>query len=537
MLDNKNIHDIFEQANLQNEDWLQPTDKVLKDIEATIYPKKRLRWLWVILPMLLLLGGTAVYYYVDKPLEQSPKVVENTLNKTEDLNRKKVSESKVLSKPITNKNENSLLPEVEKNIGKRLKQKKNSATIKEGILAEKDNLGRSDAESNKGLTKKNQPKKLKSGKTSIKKDKVKLTNSNTNLPVAATVTNQNLKELKPENVRIEGLKKGVSIIPGISKYLKRPNYVANTSTHVSLIERANQVIASKKMVKESKKQIVHRLVSKEPDLINHNHHALLKNNSSNILPDQSKDLRYQFSTGFSSWNCQLNPEFSKALKPVGFTYNTGKGFYVSAGLEKKINQRIAIKGNLQYEQVLLYSNHQTSQWYYLEDEINQTNTLKIDIASPLGFTNTELTVKRTNNALDQNTELNIDLNNSHQIFTVDAGISLSAQFVKFVKLSAETVFQTGIHQVILVDNKLRSVETNNIEFEALTNTKLNQQTGLNTTRPYFGLGLHINYQINTTQAIQFQYAFKQNVLPLYKAGDYKSYLSRQQLGLSYLIQF
>jgi len=46
MFEENKIQDIFAQASVENEDWLEPSALVFQNIEDAIYKKKRKRWFW-----------------------------------------------------------------------------------------------------------------------------------------------------------------------------------------------------------------------------------------------------------------------------------------------------------------------------------------------------------------------------------------------------------------------------------------------------------------------------------------------------------
>ncbi len=296
----------------------------------------------------------------------------------------------------------------------------------------------------------------------------------------------------------------------------------------------NKNVLPKNKVEKGSASLVTRLSLKEHSLSQNNQSLHTKNIMFNIIPEQSKKWHYEFSTGYSSWNLRLNQAFSKSLKSVNFNHKSGKGFYVSASMQKKLNSKTTFKASLQYEQIALQSNQNENVLY---NNRNPINTFPVTIASPIGFINSNLAIKNTNDLLEEITELKLDIHNKQQIFAVDAGVSLSAKFIEFVKLSGETVFLSGIQQVLFVEDRLQSIHTNTLNFEPSNSAPLHRQNQPQNLIPYIGLGLQFDYTINTSQALRFQCLFKQSVLPIYKEADFKSFLNRQQVGLAYVVRF
>jgi len=477
MLEDKKVHDIFAHADLDNEDWLQPSDEVFEGVETVIYPKKRVRWFWFLLPLIFTLGGGGIYYYWSLPNEKS--LVENQVVSKDSSKL----DSDLVSSKLTTKT----------------------------MLKDKDNFDTSPKKIEVPSNKKNE-NSYKQNAEPFNKEKI------------------NKRIVQPDTKSV--IKKAQSDKP----ILSTPTIYKHSKPAIPLAEESK--IIPIKSYKNNITQALNRLALREHSLTNESQWAFLKNSHFNILPKPSKQWQYEFSSGFSAFNLRLNQAFSKFLKPKNFEQKVGKGFFVSAGILKKWNTSISIHANVQYEQVVFQSSHYAIKLYDIEEEItDQTNIINVEMASPLGFANSDLTIKRTHDLVNQTTEFAINLNNRHQIFAVDAGVGLSAQFINFVKLRAETVFYTGIHQLLFVKYRLRSFQTNHTDFAPLENSPLSRQSQLQQTRPYIGLGLQFYYQIKTTQGIRFKYVFKQDVLPLYKESTYRSLLNRQQVGLSYVVQF
>jgi len=520
MLEDKNIHDIFAHADLDNEDWLQPSDKVFDGIEAAIYTKKRFRGFWFLLPLIFMLSGAGIYYWSH-------------------LNEKSIVENQIVSKD--NSQLNSDLVSSKATTKTRSKEKddfdisyKNiemSSNKKNAKPLNKEKVHKRIVQADKNSIKKNPTKNLwqniKTNQTASKKGLAENSSSKNSTSIVASKSNLYANNLVNKNIRLAQSDEPILSTPTVHKHLKPLIPLVDESKTVPIKSGNHNT------------QALNRLALQKHNLANESERAFIKNSRFNILPKPRKQFQYEFSSGFSAFNLRLNQTFSKFLKPKGFEHKMGKGFFVSAGIQKKWNSSISIHANLQYEQAVFQLSHNAIKLYDIEEEItDQTNTINVEIASPLGFANSGLAIKRTTeDVVDQTTELSISLNNCHQIFAVDAGFGLSAQLINFVKLHAETVFYTGIHQLLFVKHDLNSFETKHTNFEPLENSPLSSQSQLQQTRPYFGLGLQFYYQIKTTQGIRFKYVFKQDVLPLYKENTYRSLLNRQQVGLSYVVQF
>jgi len=526
MSEDKNIRDIFVRADLGYEDWLEPSDKVLEEIEATIYAKKRNRWFWFLLPFIFLVSGTGVYFYLMYPNPQHSIKTQSISNNENDIVNNQLASSTIQNKPqvpdaIKEKREDSKADQVNIETFPAKKDKNISTQNSISLNDEKEEDTSLISANKKPIIKKPFENKIGIEKTT----KPFLKNKDLIVAQKLTLNSSNLTKK-----RIPFAQPEIDVLNASAIY---KNVKSKVSVTNDKIDRTKKEVVTDLVV-----QAVHRLALLEYGLLNNKQNKFLENINSNILPDPLKSLSYEFSTGFSLWNIRLNQPFSKALKPANFTHNMGKGFFVSAGIQKVLIPKISIRAALQYEQVALQSSHSESVTYNINKETTkQTNTFNANVATPLGFVKSDLTIGRTNDAIDEATELNIDLQSRHQIFTVDAGLGLSAQFINFVKLSGATIFYTGIHQVFLVNNRVQYFSTNNTDFIPNNNTRLNEQTQLQKLNPYLGLGLQFRYQINMRKAVQFQYVFKQAILPLYKEDAYKSYLSRQHLGLSYVLHF
>lgn len=553
MFEEKNIHDIFKDTNLENEDWLEPSDRVLQNIEAEIYKKKRNRWFWFLpLALLGLLGVFMLAYYTNPYLNDKleTKVNESSINSItpNEPKIKRITESIPSSNPEIQK----LLSHKQELDNKELPGKTSEAESAP-LVAKVQQLPKGNKDSDKENL--NNLSNKRNSTNSRRNRKF-----NDEIVTALNVKNEvQPQKIEKRNSKKESENKPIALVEPVSTIVKnistqsviKPNKNRLEKQTPTSINNANESILQKGITRLilpantksaveknnglNKKRIrtIKRLIPKQGLLFDNilNNFAGLKNN---ILPNETQSLQYTFSSGLSLWKFILNETYAKKLKNASFKYNTGKGFFISTGVQKALNPKIKIEGNLLYEQVIFKSAHNAALEYTSPGSINNFD---VDIASPIGFSNSNIGIKKTAGNLDESIDLKVDLNNSHQIFNLDAQANLSAQFINFPKLSGATVFTAGITQVLYIKNKLLSLETNNTEFEFSGNTELSRQTGLNKTRPYFGIGFHLNYKVKSNQALSFRYQFKQDVVPFYKIDSFKSTLNRQQLGLSFLIKF
>jgi len=497
MFEDKNIHDVFEQANLENEDWLQPSDKVLQNIEAEIYRKKKNRWFWFLMSgLLVLLGGFLITYYAD-------------LNYTS--NQKKSSPlAKTINKNIEKKEEPSL--------------SKNKQFSNEKLEADKKNLGELVDKNyiyNKQKTiPKNEDKVASENEKEIKNQTVKKTKPNESLNKTVTYAKPILKKdkistSKPKaHIILKRIpRKEIAVIKfqnenKLNKQIINPKKYIDQSIVEKVIAKTAESTNKKNEDEkvngaENKFTATQRLSLRQTILSNKRLQTNLINLKKDSSTAQNQSIQYQISSGFSWWNFSLNNDYNKALKSANFKHEAGKGFYISTSLQKVIKPRLTVEGNFQYEQIVVNSAHHTKVSYSHEEESTEmTNNFDIEIATPLGFSNSNMGIKRISSNLNEPVDLLIDLESSHQIFNLDAGVNLSAQFIEFVKLNGAIVFGTGLNHVLAIRNELSSLKTNNAQF-VLDKLTISEQDNLNKIRPYFGLGLRLNYAFKPSQILQF----------------------------------
>lgn len=532
MFEDKDIHDIFEQANLNNEDWLEPSDKVLENIEKEIYRKKKRRWFWFLIPaFLVLLGAFMLSYYANLRYTSNQTISA----KTPKTNNENTSKNKPLEVTENQKISNERSKAGNTKINKLID--KNDVDETQNIISLKEEKATLNTQSETQIKKNEKSIRKKDlNKTSLKNEANLNIDKNVNLNSNSKTFSTEISSTRKVDPTFQNKNKLKNKIPNIEKQTDNSIF-EKSATHPILSSNIKSIVKKRTAV-ENRFRPTERLNLKQVFLSGNLLSTDLENSKNVNISDQNPSVKYQISTGFSWCKFILNEAYNKALKSADFIHNTGKGFFVSAEAQKAINPKITITGNLQYEQVIFRSGHNTNVTYSKDKEdAEMTNNFDIKIATPMGFSDSNIGIKRTTSTLNQPIDLLIDLENSHQVFNLDVGLNLSAQFVEFVKLSGAIVFGTGINQVLGVRNQLYSLETNNAQFEASGDTKLSTQSELNKTRPYVGAGLRLNYMFNSDQVLQLQYQFKQDLLPFYREDAFKSSLSRQQLGIGYLLRF
>jgi len=236
------------------------------------------------------------------------------------------------------------------------------------------------------------------------------------------------------------------------------------------------------------------------------------------------------STGLSNWNFDLNSNYVTALQPADFHFTRGQGYFVEIGLERSISSRFRLGGVLSLDRNVFESGHNSIIDYDRNNEgADKTNGFDLTMASPLGFLESNIVVARSVDAAD-NTNLTIDLDNSHTITNVDLGIYADVDLLTYKNISIGTQFGGGLNYLSSITNSLDHFSTSESGFNSHGSIILSDQSAINSLRPYYSIGLNLNYNCSPSTVIGVGHQYRQDANSIFQSGEFSTLVSRQLTG-------
>ncbi len=534
MQNDKKIKDAFNNRSLDNEDWLSPPSAVFENIEDELFNKKKRKpffplWLQIGIFVMFLIGlltyrfNTASTEIADS---SNNVVVENKSDVLSNINIENEipSSSTLQNQKQLDSNEEISVEALTVNDSKEISFNSTTESIK--------NTKNNNVESSKSDSK--IANQSSSDKNSINQNRsISITNeTNLGIEVQANFANN---------------RKGT-----VSNFESTTNINViqqeNNNTNQSLSTDLNSAIFSDDINKNNiglekyntsaieQLNVIPVTLRSEDDL---EQNLLANNNASYANPILLKqnDWIFTIGTSLSFWNFKLNENYQTALQPADFTYTNGKGIAIFTGVEKSFASSFRVKATVGFENINFKSGHNSSINYNPAlEESNMSNDFSLTMASPLGFIESEINVRRSDGVNAEATDLVVDLNNSHKVSNFDFGMSVLKQFSISNRLALNLEGGAGLNHLISLDNDLYKFSLSKEGFQSGNSSITADQNELKKTRPYFLIGGSSMYKINPNSSIGLSYQLKQDFNSIYQSGDFNTLLKRQFLILEYRVK-
>jgi len=300
MLDKNDIwQDKFNDRSLENESWLEPSEKLFQAIEKEVYPedkRKPIIWLWLGLSLALVaalivfksFNSDSISGELSNPELQTKGQQFSSIKKEDPTQTKSVSDKNTSNEIIgINETKNS---NFKKSINLRSTKSAYKAKTIPAILEKNNNV----------------------------------------LSLSSYIRQQNTATPNSKS----------------PSHDLRSSFVQNTIQ----VEALNQIELIDNLF---------RLPLKEIDWCI----KALSNPELNDIDFVDVKSRYTkknyllFSTGLSSWDFRLNQNYTTALEPADFTHERGTGYYVSLGYGLQLDSKRSMRMKVDYENITALSGH------------------------------------------------------------------------------------------------------------------------------------------------------------------------------------
>lgn len=466
--------DLFNDPNLQNEDWLEGGPELLKSITDEIYTKRNKRNKIIIFAITGFISIISLIYFLS-----------NT-SKTE------VPSSEL----ITNNNAYSDNIKTTQNI--LIKKETLSIDKVNSLNQEKTSINNSNS---KAFPSEHLPKKT------IFTNK----ESNTNLNSSYT-RNRELKEI------LESEKGSIKRVP-----IVQDDYGIVNKRILLTIQSLNR---KSKFLLSNDSQKLELFKSYDISSFVDLNNIEQKIWSLNIL------------SGISFASLILNDNYKSDLNPFDFSHDSGTGFFIQLKGTKSITNKFSFNLGTAYESLTFNSGHNSEIIYSLDEENGlNNNTKELGMATPLGFINSEIVIERLASDLENETNLVIDLQNKHQLHLLEISGTGEFTLINKKQLSISPSIGFGASYLIGVKNQLKSINSENNNFFYADSRIIADQTNINKLTPFLDLGLILDYRLKKGISIGAIYRNKKNLQPIFEQAAYNSTLNRQNIALFFGIRF
>jgi len=473
----------------ENQDWLEPSDELLGNIENVIYQKpKRKGFFWTLLGLTMILLFSSYSWF--------------SLNGNGTNNYSSILIANIFNSPQELQFSSSSIEVISDN---------KQVLVKENTFSNEATKEASNTAAQKANIKKQE--KVLNGKASSK-----MLNS---LASNTYYTDQIFTDTK--------IRSSASKIAPVNQ-MKQKSFRSN----VILADKGLGVLSSKKegLVRNSLKTealapLMMLSVNDEDDV---------QINLNDITPylSEKRHSAFSFGVGYTFWNFTLNQNYLAALNLADFTYQQGTGYQMHLSYEKKIAHRLSWITSLSLEKITYQSGHNSAVNYELANEdINLQNRFSLNMASPLGFLGSEVTVQRLNDDITQNqNDLVLDLHNSHQNYNVDLNSAVAFNVIDRNRFQAALQMGLGLNHLFGLQNELTEVNITGSDFTSVSTSISSNQENIIATRPYANIGMRLNKRINTNFDVTLEYAYKRDLRAIYSNADFSTRLSRHLLQTS-----
>jgi hypothetical protein len=470
----KHIREVFNKPSVKNEDWLDPSDRVLFNIEAEINKgnNKDRSILFFILPFLFFLIGVSfvLFFNFQNQIQRVENESQNTISDEifARTNGEQNFESEIKSKVIEGTSIHAPLNSSEKN-----------------------------------------------------KVDLEVKQENTHQYTTLTINSNNNQNEGVNNLYTSFVEKNIaSSIVENTILLPKQSSIKSSSKSEYSTHNYSSVYPNKHV----ENVVILNLGNVGPTSIESSFPNLCKNK---VLESELSKISNQFfieaTTGIALWDFNLNDNFRNLVEPAAFVNSNAIGFNTSLRIGKQINSKFGLSVNLDYSNVRLSSGHNSA--LIFDNNVDQ-QTHSVTMATPLGFVNSEVALFRTSGSSTGETNLLVDLESEHQIEALEISLAADIEIVDKDQINLTLSPGVGLQQILNSKNELASFTTNNVNIESDTQVVESEFNDLNTLSPIAKLGLSLRKELNGNWEVGLGLDGSVNLNPIQQNGDLNTRVMR-----------
>ncbi len=247
-------------------------------------------------------------------------------------------------------------------------------------------------------------------------------------------------------------------------------------------------------------------------------------------------LDISFSTIF--WKDKLNSNYLGALSPADFSQNAERGYGLNVSYHKHITRPIAIGFQVGYSDIEINSGHNTILNYDVGAELNGTQSFSdLTLATPYGFVQSDLTVSRAVTNADETRSLNASIHSKHNIKILKFAPSLDLHVFERSNFNLIINLNTGLNYILTLKNEIDFLNTGHADYALQNGSIIEEQSNVNTSFWSAGLGIRTQYSISSNVSFGARIAFSEGLTPLFKMDDFSGRARATELGLNTTFRF
>ncbi len=484
------IKDLFNNpSSLDNEDWLQPSERVFENITEEVYavPNKRNHWLifWLIFGIII----TLAFFLL---------IPGQVLNSSPGNSGDRIMNEFIQSNNLTNQK----LPETpEFDIPR--ENKMTSSEPKTGS-------------------------KVKPSKPSIKKE-LNQTSPWVDVPQKQSSNHLHSSTSQIPNIIETSNDQESTTIDLISKGKKSMVNIFESS------EEEMNVSIQDDMIEETQFE----LLTQAPE-VNRLHALPLSFDrdkeqldlQSNIL-EENRSWKLIAASGYSNWKYVINENLLSALSPFDFTHENGHGAYLKLGIAKSLTERIDLQLAASFAQNKVQSGHNSELTYSLEDEsLSSTNEYALTMASPLGFIGSSVVMERDGDFGSESIDFIVDLQNEHLVEQTGLELTTRLNVLDNQRLRVAATFGLSLDYLRIRSNSLRSFTPMHQALRARQGSITADQENIQSFNQSILTGIEIGYKFNNSRALSLEVQYSHGLSPVFELDDFTSKLNRLRIGLT-----
>lgn len=477
----KKLNKIFNQeASLENEDWLSLDDNFYSNIENQIVekPKKKKRFFFIILGIGILLSIAFLVMYF---MLSSTQILGQNASKTSSHQETSISNNEYNYK------------------------KNNSATNNYSSSESADTTVKIVSNRNKDLE-----------KTDIS---------------SSIQIHKNAKSGRPHLV---GKKENIFL----GLLIPKNKSIAPNKT---LINKNNDQVPSQSNLK--KKEYNDKIISIDiyPEAyIKHQELDTLQNNVAiqqiiipRIKPLSDKSWYWKVSTGYTYGMLKHSIEYRLALEPAAYRNSKYSSTEIDFTFAKRFKSNLALYTTIGFGISTFTSGHNANLDYSIDNEVNMSNNLAINMATPLGFVSSEIVVTRENASIPGGL-IQMDLHNQHQLKELFVELGLEYTWFKNNHFSVSTMSGVGNRYTMDITNSLSKIDFSEKGYRFNSKVDESIPSYINRNRWYSSFGLSGNYLINNNSEIKLLTAYRYQFNNLYQNDAFRVRMIDFKFSLSFL---
>lgn len=255
-----------------------------------------------------------------------------------------------------------------------------------------------------------------------------------------------------------------------------------------------------------------------------------------IKPIKRSTWQYGMDIGYAYGRIIHNNEYKLAVEPAAYRNSNYSSLEWDFSLTKSINTKLSIYGTIGYSSATFTSGHNANVNYDLDQEVDMSNTLDIDMATPLGFINSEIIIRRDELDLSGGNML-MDLHNEHQLNDLYADLGIKYNIISYKNIGLSLLGGLGHRYTLNINNTLGRIDLSESGYSYQSTVSNDLPQYLNRNRWYSQCGTSLDWNIGRQSLLNVKAGYRYQWNNIYQQDGFSVRMSDVKLSLGYAHQF